>query len=69
MSGYLAKRDNNVFGVKTSNPRFKIYRTLLHKTLNQRAIQAYRNVQIDECNNLLKGLLETPHDFIAHVRR
>jgi cytochrome P450 len=69
MSGYLAKRENTVFIVKTSNPRFKIYRTLLHKTLNQRAIQSYRNLQMDECKNLLKGLLETPREFITHIRR
>jgi hypothetical protein len=69
MSGYLAKRESNVFSVKTSNPRFKLYRTLLHKTLNQRAIQSYRNLQMDECKKLLKGLLEMPHDFVSHTRK
>lgn len=69
MSGYLAGRRNSVFLTKTTSPRFKIYRTLLHKTLNQRAIQAYKALQLAECQTLLKGLLETPDKFISHLRR
>ncbi|KAF5363577.1 hypothetical protein D9756_000139 [Leucocoprinus leucothites] len=69
MAGYLAGRTDNVFATKTANPRFKVYRTLLHKTLNPRAIQAFRALQITECQTLLRGLLETPDDFMAHVRR
>ncbi|KAJ3561807.1 hypothetical protein NP233_g9969 [Leucocoprinus birnbaumii] len=69
MAGYLAGRTSTVFGTKSTNPRFKIYRTLLHKTLNPRAIRTYRALQLAECQTLLKGLLETPDDFIAHLRR
>jgi cytochrome P450 len=69
MSGYLTDRMDNVFLTKTTSPRFKIYRTLLHKTLNPRAIQTYRALQVAECQTLLRGLLETPDKFIAHLRR
>ncbi|KAF5363575.1 hypothetical protein D9756_000137 [Leucocoprinus leucothites] len=69
MSGELAGRTDNVFLTKTTSPRFRIYRTLLQKTLNPRAIQVYRELQISECQTLLKGLLETPDEFITHLRR
>ncbi|KAF9448958.1 cytochrome P450 [Macrolepiota fuliginosa MF-IS2] len=69
MAGYLAGRRHGVFLTKTMSPRFKIYRTLLHKTLNQRAIQAYEALQITECRALLKALLNTPDKFISHLRR
>ncbi|KXN86107.1 O-methylsterigmatocystin oxidoreductase [Leucoagaricus sp. SymC.cos] len=69
MSGRLAGRSDTVFQTKSTSPRFKTYRALLYKTLNQRAIQTYRPLQDTECQILLKGLLETPDDFIAHSRR
>lgn len=69
MSGYLAQRRDSVFVTKTTSPRFKIYRTLLHKTLNQRSIQAYKALQLAECQILLRGLLESPEKFIQHLRR
>ncbi|KAJ3561809.1 hypothetical protein NP233_g9970 [Leucocoprinus birnbaumii] len=69
MSGELAGRTDNVFLTKTTSPRFRIYRTLLQKTLNPRAISTYREFQIAECQTLLRCLLETPNDFIAHLRR
>jgi cytochrome P450 len=65
----LAGRENSIFFTKTTNPRFKTFRMLLHKTLNPRAIQAYRAMQLTECRSFLQGLLETPEDFMAHARR
>lgn len=65
----IANRQDNLFFSKTTDSRFKIYRLLLHKTLNPGAIEAYRALQMTECQTLLKGLLEAPADFIAHIRR
>ncbi|KXN82407.1 O-methylsterigmatocystin oxidoreductase, partial [Leucoagaricus sp. SymC.cos] len=69
VAGYLAGRSNNVFYIKSTSPRFKTYRALLHKTLNQ-IYRPSASPDGKSANNCQQHyLLETPDDFIAHVRR
>ncbi|KAK1225304.1 hypothetical protein PQX77_011722 [Marasmius sp. AFHP31] len=51
------------------SPRFRRYRKMMHSGLSPRAVQDYRTIQIRETNILLKGLAQTPKEFIPHLRR
>ncbi|KAK1233779.1 hypothetical protein PQX77_003046, partial [Marasmius sp. AFHP31] len=42
---------------------------MMHSGLSPRAVQDYRTIQIRETNILLKGLAQTPKEFIPHLRR
>lgn len=59
----------DVFAMSTQNPRFKIYRRVLHTGLNPRAVRDYNPIQMQETHTLLKSLLQSPEHFFAHVRR
>lgn len=41
----------------------------MHSGLSPRAVQNYRPLQESETRQLLKGLLDTPENFVAHLRR
>ncbi|KAF9461984.1 cytochrome P450 [Collybia nuda] len=69
MLGVLAGRESAVFTVSFSHPRFKIYRKLLHSGLNVRAVREYSAIQMQETKTLLKGLVQTPENFVAHIKR
>lgn len=65
----LLGRDMSVFNISFLHPRFKRYRKLLNSGLNPRAVQTYRPIQEQETMTFLRGLLETPDKFVAHIRR
>lgn len=59
----------SVFSISSHHPRFKIYRKLLHSGLNPRAVQTYRPIQEQETRTFLQGLLNSPQNFVSHIRR
>ncbi|KAH9943944.1 cytochrome P450 [Amylocystis lapponica] len=65
----LDNRKLAVFSISSQHPRFKKYRRLLQSGLNLRATQSYRHVLEDEMQVLLRGLANTPENFVAHIRR
>lgn len=67
--GELVGRKMNVFQMSSQNPRFKVYRRTLNSGLNPRAVQGYRDLQVQEVHVLLRGLATSPEDFLAHLRR
>lgn len=69
MLGVLAGRELAVFTVSFLHPRFKTYRKLLHAGLNPRAVREYSGIQMQETRTLLKGLVQTPENFVAHIKR
>lgn len=69
MMGELAGRSPSVFMIPFQNPRFKVYRRMLHSGLNPRAIQDYKPIQLQETRTLLNSLHQAPEDFVAHIRR
>jgi hypothetical protein len=69
MLGVLAGREMAVFTVSSRHPRFKKYRRLLHSALNPRAVGEYRAIQMQETKTLLKGLIQTPENFVKHIKR
>ncbi|KAF8637288.1 hypothetical protein AX17_002927 [Amanita inopinata Kibby_2008] len=69
MYGELVGRKLAVFNISSQNPRFRIYRKLLHSGLNARAIEGYHGLIQEEAEKLLERLVQTPEDFIAHLRQ
>ena len=69
MAGELAGRKKTTFFIPFSNPQFKTYRRLLQNGLNSRASKTYRPIQYQEAQVLLRGLANSPEDFVAHIRR
>lgn len=65
----LMNRKHSMFHLTSQSPRFKIYRRMLQSSLNPRAVQKYRGIQRDERVILLKGLLNSPEQFVSHLRR
>ncbi|KAF8874360.1 cytochrome P450 [Infundibulicybe gibba] len=57
------------YSICRQNPRFKIYRRLLHSGLNPRAARTYWPIQLQENHILLNGLLDNPAGFVQHIRR
>lgn len=58
-----------VFNISSQQPRFKMYRKVLHTGLNSRAVRGYYPLFKQEARALLGRLQETPERFIEHVRR
>ncbi|KAF8874362.1 cytochrome P450 [Infundibulicybe gibba] len=69
MAGELAERKHTMFQLPYGDPRFKIYRRLLHSGLNPRATHTYQPIQYQETRVLLKELLNNPSEFAQHIRR
>ncbi|KAL0070250.1 hypothetical protein AAF712_002742 [Marasmius tenuissimus] len=65
----VLKRNYSVFRMSYLSPRFRLYRRMMHSGLSPRAVQDYRPIQTRETNILLKGLAETPKEFVPHLRR
>jgi hypothetical protein len=54
----------------TYNDKCRMYRRILHKAFNQDTVNKNYNVFIEnEVLHCLRRFLETPQDFMAHVRR
>ncbi|KAF9480947.1 cytochrome P450 [Pholiota conissans] len=53
---------------KPYGPTWQAHRRALHQTFNQKASVKYRPLQIDKMNDMLHGFLETPEDFMAHIK-
>ncbi|KAG9103434.1 hypothetical protein FRC06_010852 [Ceratobasidium sp. 370] len=49
-------------------PKLKLYRTMLGQALNNRAALDYLPLQQHEIQKFMQRLIETPSDFMAHVR-
>jgi len=58
-----------VFRIPFLDPRFKIYRRMLHTGLNPRASKSYRPIQTQETQVFLQGLACSPKEFDLHIRR
>lgn len=62
-------RGTSVFSIPASENRHKIYRKLLHGSLNGRAIQTYHSMLEGEGQILLKRLLASPENFTVSVHK
>ncbi|KZW02337.1 cytochrome P450 [Exidia glandulosa HHB12029] len=69
MYDVLMGRRTAVFNISASDDRHRIYRRLLHGSLNVRAVQSYRHVQEDEARLFLQGVLANPKSFGEQVKR
>ncbi|KAG7446121.1 cytochrome P450 [Guyanagaster necrorhizus] len=69
MYNELAGRGMTVFSVSSQHPHHKIYRRLLQSGLNPRAVQGYQGILERELHILLEGLLNTPENYVKHLRR
>ena len=58
-----------VFSTSVTHPRFKKYRKLLQTSLNPRAVKKYTTLMEQERLVMLKSMLQSPNDFVQHVRR
>ncbi|PPQ76298.1 hypothetical protein CVT24_009146 [Panaeolus cyanescens] len=65
----LAGRGRTMFWMDTDDAQFVKYRRLLHGGLSSSATKSYRPIQVEAADVLLRGFLETPHDFVNHIRR
>ncbi|KAF6748927.1 cytochrome P450 [Ephemerocybe angulata] len=69
MGGEIAQRKLNVFSISSTNPRFKMYRRLMHGGLNPRVAKDYRPIQIEELHTFMKELERTPERFRQSIKR
>lgn len=65
----LAGREQAMFEISSEHPKFKVYRRLLTGSLNPRSVLRHMAAQQRERQTLLRGLAETPEDYVAHIRR
>ena len=49
-------------------PQHRKFRRLLSKSLNSKAVHDYRPLQEQSALVLVRLLLESPHDFLKHIR-
>lgn len=69
MAGHLAGRSNNVFSISTQNPRFKMYRRLMHGGLSPKVAKDYRPLQEQELHTFMKELQRSPENFRKGIKR
>jgi cytochrome P450 len=65
----LINRKMAVFNISSHHPRFKVYRRLLHASLNPRAVEQYHGILDEERQILLRSLATAPENFMRHIRR
>lgn len=65
----VAMLNHNMFRMRVNHPRFRAYRKMMHSGIGPRAVQEYRPLQLQERNVLLQSLVNSPEDFISHLRR
>ncbi|KAF7350381.1 Cytochrome P450 [Mycena venus] len=58
-----------VFQLSFLDSHFPKYRKMLHSGLNKRATKAYRPIQNHQLKILLQGLVESPNEFPASIKR
>ncbi|KAH7928413.1 cytochrome P450 [Leucogyrophana mollusca] len=49
-------------------PKWRFHRRLFHQVFKQDAALSYRPMQLRKAHQLLRGLLEDPQDYEAHIR-
>ncbi|EJU00371.1 cytochrome P450 [Dacryopinax primogenitus] len=68
MNTKLVNRQRSPFFVPFADPRFRIYRKMLHDTLGSRPMRDIWPVQQEEVKIFLGNLLASPEQFEAHIR-
>lgn len=68
MAGTLMKREKSIFYI-SHNPRFKMYRKLMHHSFNGKASESYWPVLEREARVMVDNMLRSPADFTQHIRR
>ena len=69
MGGELANRKHNAFQISTTDPKFKIYRRLMHGGLNPRVSRDYLPIQTEELHTFMKELESKPQNFKQSIKR
>lgn len=69
MSHHVCGRSKTVFNISSSDPRHKIYRRLLQQGLGLKSTKTYWPTLQEELETLLKGLSESPQNYVQHIRR
>lgn len=69
MYGRIMAREVSLFHMPYHHPYFKTSRRLLQGSLNQRAVSTYQDIQEEEMRVLVRNLVASPEDFVAHFRR
>nr|VWO98258.1 Cytochrome P450 monooxygenase CYP52X1 [Ganoderma boninense] len=59
---------NRAVALNPGGAQHRKFRRLLNKSLNSTAVRDYRLLQEDSASNLVRLLLETPQDFLNHIR-
>ncbi|KAJ7777860.1 cytochrome P450 [Mycena maculata] len=65
MTSHLTGRRLAMFQLSSGHARFPRYRRMLQSGLSRRAARAYRGVQETQLRALLKGLGDTPEEFLS----
>ncbi|KAF9483583.1 cytochrome P450 [Pholiota conissans] len=55
-------------GLKPYGPEWHAHRRFMQQTFKATASLQYRPIQTEKVNDMLYGLLETPEDFMAHIK-
>ncbi|EJD49567.1 cytochrome P450 [Auricularia subglabra TFB-10046 SS5] len=69
MYDVLMGRGTSVFNIPATDERHRVYRRLLHGSLNPRVVPVYRPIQQDEAIAFLQRLLDAPENFAHHIKR
>ncbi|KAJ7928082.1 cytochrome P450 [Mycena leptocephala] len=56
------------FTFMSHTDKWRQYRRLFHQHFRRDAISKYRPIQLKKVHDLLRGLLSTPEDFVAHTK-
>lgn len=65
----LAGRENSMIMMSSANPRFKIYRKLLHTAINPKTIQTeYHFLMERESEKFMNALYRRPDEYVSHLR-
>jgi hypothetical protein len=59
---------NRAVALNPAGPQHKRFRGLLARSLNSTAARAYHPIQEDSARDLARLLLESPQDFVKHIR-
>jgi cytochrome P450 len=55
--------------ISSEHPRFKVYRRIVHTSMNPRAVERYNVIFDEERHILLRDLATEPEAFLKHIRR
>jgi hypothetical protein len=65
----LENRKLALLNISSQHPRFKVYRRLIHTSMNPRAVERYNVILDEERHILLRALATEPEAFLRHIRR